>query len=110
MELALPHEELREQLEGLAEAIDDWMRILAEQAESVDRAQMGAFIDTAERLALRLDEDLPPAMEASSVAEIRGILIGGLRTLREVEHDRPLDVLDDFLVRAESIRHIIRDA
>ena len=52
-------------------------------------------------------------MEAGSVAEIRGILIGALRKLRlwqEANEERPLDVLDDFLVRAESIRHIIRDA
>ena len=108
MELEAP--ELREQLEELDEAIQAGMEILTEHARSVDQTQVSALIATAERLALRLDENLPPAMEPASVAEIRGILIGALRKLREAEEmERPLDVLDDFLVRAESIRHIIRD-
>ena len=111
MELA--ETELRERLEQLDEAIENGIKILTDHAESVDPVQLDVLATTAERLALRLDEDLPPAMDPSAVAEIRGILIGALRRLREVEDSEDalsLDVLDDFLVRAESIRHIIRDA
>lgn len=112
MELAeLP--ELREQLERLDDAIANGMQILVDHVQSVDPVQLDVLSATAERLALRLDENLPPAMEPSAVAEIRGILIGALRRLREAEEadeERPLDVLNDFLVRAESIRHVIRDA
>ncbi|HET7138507.1 MAG TPA: hypothetical protein VFI04_09160 [Gaiellaceae bacterium] len=114
MELAAPHEqETRDQLARLDDAIETGIQILSDHARDVDPNQIQTLVETAERLALRLDENLPPAMEAANVAEIRGILIGALRKLREAqesEEARPLDVLDDFLVRAESIRHIIRDA
>jgi transcriptional regulator with XRE-family HTH domain len=109
MEVLASSEE-RRQLEALEERIELWMQSVREQADAVDTAQMQAFLVTAQNLALRLDARLPPSLDPTVVNEIRGILIGGLRRVEEIGEDRPLDILDDFLLRAESIRHIVRDA
>jgi uncharacterized protein (DUF2384 family) len=100
----------RQQLEELDDAIERWMRTVREQADSIDAEQFHRFRETAQKLALRFEERLPPSLEPSAANEVRTIMIGGLRKIDEVGDDRPLDVLDDFLLRAESIRHILRDA
>jgi DNA-binding transcriptional MerR regulator len=106
--LASPEE--REQLERLEDAIKQWINVLREQAEALDDEHFKQFWETAQRLALRLDAQLPPSLDPIAANEIRAIMIGGLRKLEEVGDDRPLDILDDFILRAESIRHIVRDA
>lgn len=83
--------------------------IRGEVEEVVDGEQVGRLLETARRLGLRLDERLPPTLEPAVSSEIRQILLGGIRKLDELV-DHPIDLLDDFLVRAESIRHIVRDA
>lgn len=100
----------RKQLQALEEAIKKWIQTLKDQADSVDGEPVQAFLDTAQKLALRLEEQLPPSLDPVVANEIRGIMIGGLRRIEEIGEERPLDILDDFLVRAESIRHIVRDA
>src|SRR4051812_38135240 len=106
--LASPEE--RQQLEQLEDAIKQWINILRKQADSIDPDHSARFRETAQRLALRLEAQLPPSLDPVSANEIRAILIGGARKIEEIGDDRPLDILDDFLLRAESIRHIVRDA
>lgn len=102
----------RLELEELDARIEQWIALLRDQ----DLTQIEHLVATAEQWALRLDEQLPPSLGAEALAEIRGIMIGALRNLKRIEElvekdgeDRTLDVLDDFVVRAESIRHIVRD-
>lgn len=108
----------REQLEELDERIEQWIVLLQdlvrELQPEMDREQFNLFVKTARSLAVRLDDTLPPTLGTAAVAEIRGIIIGAQRAvedmLEEADEPRPLDVVDDFFVRAESIRHIVRDA
>lgn len=68
------------------------------------------FRETAQRLSKRLNEELPPDLNAEAVAEIRGILIEALQDLDRIDDERPWDVVEVFILRAEAIRHIVRDA
>jgi hypothetical protein len=102
----------RPELEELDARIERWIQIL--QTEDVD---FRGLIKAAEDYALGFNDELPPALGAEALAEIRDVMIGGLKTAREVEtqmqddgQDRTADLLDDFVIRAESIRQIIRDA
>lgn len=111
MEVTLVVEQdARSRLEALDQFIEKWIETLRDEAEAVDPEQMGLLVKTAKRLAHRLDDNLPPSLDPVALAEIRGILLGGIRRLEEEPDAGPLDVLDDFTVRAESIRHIVRDA
>ncbi len=111
MDALAPSSDERQQLQAVEALIERWMTTLKEQADCVDEEQVKAFLSTAQKLALRLEDELPPSLDPAVANEIRGILIGGLRRLEEIGEDRPLDVLDDFLLlRAESMRHIVRDA
>jgi transcriptional regulator with XRE-family HTH domain len=102
--------EERTQLRELDAAIAQWMEMLRDQIDTIDPAQLESLVETAKRYAISFDKRLPPSLDPAAVAEIRGILIGALRRLERDEENQPLDVLDDFMVRAESIRHIVRDA
>ena len=110
MSILASSEERKEQLQALEEAINKWMQTLKEQVDSLDKEQVKAFLDTVQKLALRMEAQLPPSLDPAVANELRGILIGGIRQLEEIDESRPLDVLDDFLLRAESMRHIVRDA
>lgn len=110
MSVLASSEERKEQLLELEEAIKTWMQTLKEQADAVDGDQVKAFLNTVQKLALRMETRLPPSLDPAVGNELRSILIGGIRRLEEIGEDRPLDVLDDFLLRAESMRHIVRDA
>lgn len=104
----LVDDELRE-LEALDDAIERWIETLRHEAENVDAEQIAALLETAKIFAIKLDEELPPRLGPAAIAEIRGILLGAIRKMSEEEDLQPLDLLDDFLLRAESIRHIVRD-
>lgn len=107
-------QEERSVLEQLDAAIERWIETLRDQAETfaenVDVEQMERLVETSKQWAMKLDERLPPSLDPAAVAEIRGIMIGALRAMESAGSDRPLDILDDLVLRAESIRHIIRDA
>jgi hypothetical protein len=100
----------RDQLERWDHQIEQWIELIRGQAETVDRDQIDRLIRTAKTFAIRINDNVSPSLDPASVAELRGILLGGFRTLEEGRPDRQLDILDDLLVRAESVRHIIRDA
>jgi uncharacterized protein (DUF2384 family) len=102
----------RDQLERIDEAIEAWIAALRSYAEQfagdVDSEPVQRILEESKNSALVLNERLPASLDPAAVAEIRGIMI---EALPEVESmTRPLDVIDSLVVRAEAIRHVIRDA
>lgn len=106
-------EEVR--LRRLEELVDAWKARILELAEdgdpeSIDGAYSARFQETAQRL-LHLNDQLHAEdFDPEALAEIRDILLKGIAALENIDESRPLDAVDDFLVRAEAIRHLIRDA
>lgn len=77
---------------------------------AIDDAYVRRWVETARRLSVQVSNDLPPQLEAETVAEIRGIIINLLDELERIDDARPLDAIDRFFVQSEAIRHILRDA
>jgi hypothetical protein len=111
----------REQLQRLEGEIERWQAALHEElamssAESgtrehpIDPAYVERFVETAQRLSSQVHRDVPPDLDPEAIAEIRGHLIYGLEALNELNDERPLDSVDAFVVHAEAVRHIVRDA
>jgi uncharacterized protein (DUF2384 family) len=106
----------REQLERLEDLIDQWRSKLDEDLASaptsgpLDDEYVERFLDTSRRLSARLHKELPPDLDPYALAEVRGHLLDGLSAIYDSGTLGPLDLLDEFVVRAEAIRHIFRDA
>jgi hypothetical protein len=110
----------REQLERLEDEIERWQTALhndlvttTERATSehpIDSAYVERFRETAQRLSSQVHKEVPPDLDPEALAEIRGHIIDGLEALNELDEERPLDSVDSFVVHAESVRHIVRDA
>lgn len=111
----------RDQLERLENSIERWQAQLREELAAlsdsttaaehpVDPAYVERFVQTAQRLSSQLHEEVPPDLDPAALAEIRGHIIDGLEALIELDEDRPLDSVDSFMVHAEAVRHIVRDA
>lgn len=80
------------------------------EGEEFDAAYGERFRETARRLSKRVSEDLSPDLDSDAVAEARGIIIEALHDLDEVDDERPWDSVEVFVLKAEAIRHIVRDA
>lgn len=101
----------RDRLERAEEAVERWMQVLHQQADTLDEHQVGSFVDTARRTVARLGRDLGPLdIDPPALAEIQRIVIDAIALLEEQPQMAPLDVLDDLLQRGERIRHVLRDA
>lgn len=111
----------REQLEQLEDLIDKWMETLredlaptapddSESSSPIDSDYVERFVETAQRLSSRMHRKVPPDLNPDSLAEIRGHIIDGLEATYEMDEDRPLDSVDSFMVHAEAVRHLVRDA
>jgi hypothetical protein len=110
----------REQLERLEDHIEQWQtelhKELADSAETegfdnpIDSTYIERFTETAQRLSSQVHREVPPDLDPEALAEIRGHILDGLEALRQWDTERPLDSIDGFLVHAEAIRHIVRDA
>jgi len=111
----------REQLERLGGEIERWQADLQEDLATtvaegpaaehpIDSAYVERFVETAQRLSSQVHKEVPPDLDPEALAEIRGHLIDGLEALNELDEERPLDSVDAFVVHAESVRHIVRDA
>ena len=99
----------------ISEALARFRRELeaaAEEAEpsEIDPEYVRRWVDTAKRLSVQISNDLPPQLDPEAVAEIRKIIINLLDGLEHLDPARPLDAIDQFFVRSEAVRHIIRDA
>lgn len=110
----------REQLERLETSIERWQAQIHEELASnagsdenpqpVDPAYTERFRETARRLSSQVHKETPPELHPEALAEIRGHLIDGLEAINQLDEERPLDSVDAFLVHAEAVRHIVRDA
>jgi hypothetical protein len=111
----------REQLQLVEGKIERWQTELQEdlatsagQSEApggtLDSAYVARFVETAQRLSSQLHREVPPDIDPEALAEIRGHIIEGLQALNAIDEERPLDSVDAFLVHAEAVRHIVRDA
>jgi AraC-like DNA-binding protein len=99
----------------ISDALDRFRQELeaaAEDAEppGIDPNYVRRWVDTAKSLSVQISNDLPPQLEPQAVAEIRKIIINLLDGLEHIDPARPLDAIDQFFVRLEAVRHIIRDA
>ena len=87
----------RPRLEELDEWIERWITHMQEEAAAIagkiDPEQVQLIVRTTRRLAHRLDDSLPPSFDPTALAEIRGIILGGIRKLEEEDEKseaRPL--------------------
>jgi hypothetical protein len=86
--------------------IAEWVQAILEHGGEADAEQAQRFIATYDRLTTRLNSEPPPALPEQAVSTIRKLIIQGMEAERR---DRPIDLLNDLLVCAEGIRHVIRD-
>ncbi|MGC1165176.1 MAG: hypothetical protein WA862_03630 [Solirubrobacterales bacterium] len=111
----------RKQLEHMEERIKWWQEQLrkdlaptaaaaGEVEVPIDPEYVERFVETAQRLSSQVHKEVPPDLDPAALAEIRGHLIDGLEALNELDEARPLDAVDLFVVHAEAVRHIVRDA
>lgn len=110
----------REQLELLEDEIERWQTALQEELltttaggaseHPLDSAYVERFVETAQRLSSKVHKQVPPDLDPEALAEIRGHIIDGLEALYELDESQPLDSVDAFVVHAEAVRHIVRDA
>lgn len=91
-----------EQLSGLQDALQ-----LAAQQGALDREFFERISVTANGVIHRVNQDLPPHLDANARDEIRRRLLG-LVTL-SLEDQEPLDVADQVLHETEAVRHVLRD-
>lgn len=110
---ATPEE--RDALERASELIRESMERLVDEVSSLpegglDEGYVARFVDTSKRLALEVDQELGPDIDPGALAEVRGHIIKILELLLDIDEERPLDTIDELLVRAEAIRHVLRDA
>ena len=102
----------RAQLEQAERVVLEWMETLQDEADTLDDRRGENFADTMRRVVTRLSKDLGPLnLDPESLAEIRGVIIGGIERLdTEGDAGSRIDVLEDLLIRGEQIRHVLRDA
>jgi AraC-like DNA-binding protein len=92
-----------DQLSELQRALETAARSGALDHETFERLDA-----TAREAVARVNQDLPPQIDADARDEIRRRLIY-LLTLRPEEGLLPLDIADRVLLETEAIRHIMRD-
>lgn len=91
------------QLSGLQRALE-----AAARSDALDDETVARLDSTAREAAARVNQDLPPQIDADARDEIRRRLIS-LLTLSPKEGLLPLDLADRALLEAEAIRHVMRD-
>lgn len=108
----------QQRLQGLDDQLGQWKQRFLEHVErahaddegGIDDAYADRFQETAQRLIDLNDQLHVEDFDPEALAEIRDQIIRGIAIVERFDEDRPFDSLDDFLVQAEAIRHLIRDA
>lgn len=114
--MAVAEETVEDRLTALQGEIGDLVRPLAlevakaAEAGAVDPSFIDRYRETARRLVELNDELREDDFGSRALAELRGIIIEAIRDAQEADPERPLDAIDSLLVRAEQLRHIVRDA
>jgi uncharacterized protein (DUF2384 family) len=76
----------------------------------VDQSFGARFAETQNRL-LALNETLHTEdFDPEALAEIRDIILKWIAAVNDFDESRPLDTVDSYLIHAEAIRHLVRDA
>lgn len=96
----------------LAELVEPFFREVSKAAstDEVDPSFVDRFRETARRLIELNDELNEDDFDPRALAEFRGIIINAIKDVAEADPDRPLNTIDSILIRAEQLRHIVRDA
>jgi uncharacterized protein (DUF2384 family) len=109
----------QDRLRALDEVLEEWkVRVLqhAQEAENpgddgdIDEVYAKRFKETLGRLVALNEQLRPDDFDPATLAEIRDIIIKWIAALEGFDPSRPLDSVDYFLVHAEAIRHLVRDA
>lgn len=101
----------REELERLEERAADWVQSLQDLAESIDEDHSANLRATNVRFATGFNRDLDRLeLDDGSRARIRGALLEAIDIAERAREEGPLDVVTDLMLRAEAIRHVLRDA
>jgi transcriptional regulator with XRE-family HTH domain len=96
----------------LADLVEPFVREVSKAAstDEVDPSYVDRFRETARRLIELNDELHEDDFDPRALAEFRGIIINAIKDVDEADPDRPLNTIDSLLIRAEQLRHIVRDA
>lgn len=96
----------------LADLVEPFVREVSKAAstDEVDPSFVDRFRETAQRLMELNDELHEDDFDPRALAEFRGIIINAIKDVAEADPDRPLNTIDSLLIRAEQLRHIVRDA
>lgn len=97
---------------ALRDADDKLLRLqealeAAIENNALDRDALSRLRETGEQVIRRLNDELPPQVDAEARDEIRRRLLDML-TLGAQEGE-PLDIADRALIEAEAVRHVMRD-
>lgn len=99
----------RQELERLDERIEELLRAVSERQLPIDDAFVADWVETLRRYGMGLSDQPPRALSTEAISEIRNIIIQGIAH-QEALSGQILDQLDDAMIRAEQVRHIVRDA
>jgi hypothetical protein len=104
-----------ERLQALDTELERWKEHILAGADqvrdaTVDQTFQERFAKTQERL-LDLNEKLHPEdFDPEVLAELRDIMLKWIAATNDLDETRPLDTVDTYLVHAEAMRHLVRDA
>jgi hypothetical protein len=104
-----------ERLQALDAELEGWKEYILGRVgdvrdSQVDHAYGKRFAETEKRL-LDLNERLHPEdFDPAALAEFRDIILRWIAAARNFDKDRPLDTVDTYLIYAEAMRHVVRDA
>ena len=103
------HPEDRRELERLDEGIEELLRAVSERQLPIDDAFVTDWVETLRRQGMGLSDQPPRALSTEAISEIRGIILQGIAQ-QDALKGKILDQLDDAMIRAEQVRHILRVA
>jgi hypothetical protein len=103
-----------DQIRGLEFRLEEMKDRLVEEldraGEGLDSDFVNRFRDTAHEAARLVNESLPLTFPPEAGDEVRRTVIEALTEADEIDGDRPLDAVNQLLIRFEQIRHVLRDA
>lgn len=92
------------------ETVHAWVEALEQHPDAIDPSVHTQFEKTIREAVKRLNDHLPIYLDADASNRTRKIIIDMIGDLDQLDPTHPLDVIDQLLLRYESMRHIIRDA
>jgi uncharacterized protein (DUF2384 family) len=104
-----------ERLQALDTELESWKEHILRGVEQIRASKMdqsyGArFAETQQRL-LALNETLHPEdFDPEALAELRDIMLKWISAANDFDEARALDTVDTYLIHAEAMRHLVRDA